>query len=419
MLATPLVRGSDLDRVLVIVNEEVITQSDLDQRFVQQVSDLRAMGESVPEEFALRRQLLHELVLDQVLLQHARDRKIIVAESDVGNALARMAKRNRLSLSAFRKEVERRGVSFRHYREDLRNQLTIRQLIQSEVTRRIEVSDEEIDQFLATESGFENLSEPALDLSHILISVPEQASAAERGARESVAYEVLDEVRSRPNFGEVAKQFSDGPNAAAGGHLGLRPLSKLPNLLVNAAAELAPGEISSIVESASGFHIVRLNARAERGEQLVQQYRVRHILQVPNAVVGVSQVRARLDHIRDRILAGGDFSELARLHSEDLATRASGGDLGWIGEGDAAPEFENAFKELSQGQVSVPTETRYGVHLIEVTDERLHEVGVQRLRARARDKIRKRKTEESYQAWLDKIAGEAYIQYRDSQLRPD
>jgi peptidyl-prolyl cis-trans isomerase SurA len=218
-------------------------------------------------------------------------------------------------------------------------------------------------------------------------------------------------------FDEAARQFSQGPYASKGGNLGLRPVSQLPELLVAAVEGLAPGDLSTVVESAGGFHIVRLNVRAQAGQQLVRQYRVRHILQVPNAVSDLSMVSARLVQVRDRILAGADFSTMVRLHSEHLPSRSNGGDLGWVGPGDVVPEFETILKELVPGQVSFPSRTRFGLHLIEVTDERLHDVGGKRLRAQARSTIRSRKIDERYEAWLNELIGRAFIEYRSPRFQ--
>ena len=413
----PLAMGADLDRVLAIVDDGVITQSDLELRLAQHVVDLQSTGQVIPAQDELERQVLLELVQDQVLLHRAQARGISVDEARVDNAVAGMAKRNRLSIDGLRREVERRGMPFARYREGLREQLVIRELVSSEVTRYIEASDVEIDEFLFSQKKRAVKQEAQLDLSHILISVPAAVSAAERETRESLALDILRRVESGMLFDEAARQFSQGPYASKGGNLGLRPVSQLPELLVAAVEGLAPGALSSVVESAGGFHIVRLNVRAQAGQQLVRQYRVRHILQAPNAVSNLSMVSARLVQVRDRILAGADFSTMVRLHSEHLPSRSNGGDLGWVGPGDVVPEFETVLKELVPGQVSFPSRTRFGLHLIEVTDERLHDVSGQRLRAQARSTIRSRKIDERYEAWLNELIGRAFIEYRSPHFQ--
>ena len=413
----PPAMGADLDRVLVIVDDGVITQSDLEFRVVQHVVDLQSTGQSIPAKDELERQVVRELVQDQVLLHRAQAQGIRVDEALVDNAVVSMAKRNRLSSDGLRREVERRGMPFTRYREGLREQLLIRELVSSEVTRYIEVSDVEIDEFLSSQKKPAVNHEAQLDLSHILISVPAAVSVAERETRESLAIDILHRVESGMPFDEAARQFSQGPHASKGGNLGLLPVSQLPELLVAAVEGLAPGDLSSVVESAGGFHIVRLNVRAQAGQQLVRQYRVRHILRAPNAVSNLSIVRARLIQVRDRILAGADFSTMVRLHSEHLPSRSSGGDLGWVGPGDVVPEFEAVLKELVPGQVSLPSQTRFGLHLIEVTDERLHDVAGKRLRAQARSAIRSRKIDERYEEWLNELIDRAFIEYRSPRFQ--
>jgi peptidyl-prolyl cis-trans isomerase SurA len=416
LLAFPVesfAQGATLvDRIVAIVNKEVITLSELNEAVAAAERHLRRQGTAPPERGLLERQMLERLILDKAQLQFARETGIRVDELQLDRAVQRIAENNSMTLAEFRRTLERDGVPFEAWREDLREQILLNRLREREVDDKIQVSDIDIDQFLE-----QIKTQPAerveYNLAHILVRVPEQASPERIEQARARAQKAAADARAGGDFGSLAASYSDAPDALQGGALGWRAHDRLPELFAAALARLKPGEVSDVLRSPAGFHVLRLLERRDAGSGApLTQTRLRHILIRPSEAVSESEARRRLADLRERVVRGGaDFAELARVHSDD-ATAARGGELDWIYSGDTVPEFERAYQELKAGEVSQPVRTPFGYHLIQVLERRAADVSAERRRLQARQALRERKSDEAYQEWLRQIRDQTYVELR-------
>jgi peptidyl-prolyl cis-trans isomerase SurA len=402
-----------LDRIVAVVNKEVITLSELNETIATAERQLRRSGTRAPAREVLERQMLEKLILDKAQLQLARERGIRVDEAQLDRAVQRVAENNRMSPPEFRKALESDGVPFGAFREDLRAQIMLSRLREREVDDKIQVSDTEIDLFL--EEMKTRPGEGAeYQLAHILVRVPEQATPERVEAARARAAKALAEARAGEDFGRLAAAYSDAPDAMRGGAIGWRQHERLPELFASALVKMNPGDVSELLRSPAGFHLLKLVERRGVGAASapVAQTRLRHILIRTSEAVSESEARRRLADLRRRIVAeGGDFAELARVHSDD-ATAARGGELDWVYPGDTVPDFERAYQELKVGEVSEPVRTPFGYHLIQVLERRSADVSPERRRMQARMALRERKSEEAYQEWLRQLRDQIYVELR-------
>jgi peptidyl-prolyl cis-trans isomerase SurA len=400
-----------VDRIVAVVNDEVITQNDLNDRVALVARQLQRQGGQLPPSDVLTRQILERMINDLLQVQLAKETGIKVDEQTLERTIDRIAQENNLSRSDFRVAIERDGIKYTKFREDIRNEIILARLREREVENNIVVTDAEVETELARESK-EKTSDSEFRLAHILVMVPPQATAEVIEQRRRRALQALSELRRGANFAQVAASFSDAPDALQGGMLGWRPSARLPSLFTEALEKLEPGEVSDIVRSPNGFHIVKLlEKRGKAAVTGVQQTHVRHILLRAREGLSDAEARDRLRRLRERIVAGADFAELARVHSED-ATSAKGGDLGWITAGDTVPEFERAMNALADGAVSEPIQTPFGWHLVQVIARRSDELSEDRKRLAARQAIRARKADEAFQDWLRQSRDRAFVENR-------
>lgn len=400
-----------LDRIVAVVNDEVITQFELDQRMKLVTRQLQKQGTPLPPREILEKQLLERLILDRVQLQLARDTGIRVDDAQLDKTLQRIAEENRLSMDAFRKAVEKDGVAFSRFREDIRSEIALSRLREREVDNRIMVADSEIDNHLAAVAGQQG-GEDEYNLAHVLVRVPEQASPEQLQESRRRAEQALSQLNNGADFGQVSASFSDAPDALQGGRLGWRSSGQIPGLFAEAAKNLQPGQTSALLRSPNGFHIVKLlEKRSKALSVMVQQTHARHILIKTSEIASETDARNRLLQLKERLDNNADFAELAKLHSDD-ASAPKGGDLGWISPGDTVPDFEKAMNALKDGQISEPVRTPFGWHLIQVLERRAQDVGRERQRLLARQEIRERKADEAYQEWMRQLRDRAYVEYR-------
>lgn len=400
-----------LDRIVAVVNNEVITYRDLAQRIAQVSAQLEQQRVPLPPQDVLERQVLERIIAERAQLQFARDTGIRVDDLTLDRTIARIAEQNKLTLAEFRAALERDGMPYDRFREEIRNEITLSRLREREVDAKIQVSESEIDNFLE-----EQKSAPATgveyNLSHILVSVPENASPEQIEARRQRAESALKQVQSGADFREVAVGFSDAPDALAGGLIGWRAQDRLPDLFTDALAKMKPGEVTPILRSPAGFHIVKLSDRRGGAAGVgVEQTRVRHILVRVNEKVAEDDARKKLEILRRRIEQGASFAELARSNSDDPSA-SRGGDLGWILPGDTLPEFERAMNALKIGETSEPVRTQFGFHLIQVQERRNADLSADRKRVEARRVLRDRRIDEAYQEWLRQLRDRAYVDLR-------
>jgi len=402
-----------VDRIVAVVNKDVITATELNDAVAAAQRHLRRQGTPLPERGLLERQMLERLILEKAQLQMARDTGIRFDELQLDRAVQRVAQQNNMTLADFRATLERDGVPFQAWREDLREQMVLNRLREREVDDRIQVSDTEIDLFLE-ETKAKPGARVEYQLLHLLVRVPDQATPERIEAARARAGKALAEARAGADFASLAASYSDAPDALQGGALGWRSHDRLPELFSSALAAMQPGEVSDILRSPAGFHLLKLLQR--RGAALdgapVAQTRLRHILIRAGDTVSEGEALRRLADLRNRIASGAaDFAEMARVHSTD-ATAARGGELDWVYPGDVVPEFERAYRELKVGEISEPVRTPFGYHLIQVLERRSADMSPERRRLQARAALRERKSDEAYQEWLRQLRDAIYVELR-------
>ncbi len=404
----------EVDRIVAVVNSEVITRSDLRMRVAQVTRQLSRQGTPLPAAEVLEKQVLERQIMERLQLQLAAETSLRIDDVTLDRAVGRIADSNRLSMTEFRKALERDGISWERFREEVRNEMLLTRIREREVDGRIVVSDAEVSNFLAQPDNA--MGQEEYNLSHILFRAPEGATPEQLARLRTKAEDVAARVARGEPFDKLAASYSDAPDALTGGNLGWRNAERLPGLFAEAVASLKPGETTPILRSAAGFHIVRVIDRKGSGASgvpaQVQQTHARHILIKTSEVVSDADARRRLTDLRDRVVQGGaSFADLARIHSADLSA-AKGGDLGWIYPGDTVPEFEQAMDALKPGELSQPIQSPFGWHLILVEDRRVQDVSDERKRAAARNALRERKSDEAYQDWLRQLRDRAYVEYR-------
>ncbi len=399
-----------LDRVVAVVNTDVITRLELEDQYKLATRELARQGTPLPQRGLLEKQLLDRMVTNRVLSQFARDTGLRIDETQVDRAIARIAKSNNLDIGELKEALREEGIDYTRYREDLRTELLISRLRDREVDARTNVSDAEVDAYLRTQEASGRNDE--FNLLHILVTVPEAASPEQVQARRAKADEALRKLREGADFKQVSATYSDAPNALQGGELGWRPMGRLPTIFAQAVGTMKVGDVSQVLRSPNGFHLLKLTEKRSNAQQVVvEQTHARHILVRLNEIVSETEARRRLDDVRARVLAGEDFQNLARAQSED-ASASRGGDLGWLSPGDTVPEFEQAMNALSPGQVSEPVQTSFGWHLIQVVERRTEDMTKERERQMARLAIRARKADEAFAEWVRQQRDRAFVEVR-------
>lgn len=405
------------DAILAVVNNEVITRQELVKRMEMVENRMRNQGIPLPSPAQFQRQVLENMIIDRAQMQLAREYGIRVDDVTLDRAIARIAEQNGMSMQEFRTRLEQDGTPFSVFREEIREEITIDRLHEREVDSKVQVSDSEIDNFLAAQSGFAQ-PQQEYNVSHILVRIPEKASAEQIAASRQRAEKISQQLRAGGDFTALAASHSDATDALSGGDLGWRGSDRLPQLYVETVDDLQQGEVSPVVKSPNGFHILKLNgkrtsnASKDGTEATVQQTHVRHILIKVNQIVSAADAKRRLTELKQRLEHGAaTFEELAKLHSNDLSA-SRGGDIGWVYPGDTVPAFERAMNALKPGEISEPIESPFGYHLIQVVERKQADVSEERRRLIARQIIRERKIEEATQDWLRQLRDRAYVEYR-------
>lgn len=415
-LALVLTTGADaaplaLDRIIAVVNNSVITQYELKERVNQVARQLTTQKTPLPSRRVMEKQLLERMITERTLMQLAEDTNIRFDGVPLDRAVARIAQQNNLAPDAFRKALEADGVDFNAFREQIRVEMTVSRLKEREVDNKVQVTEAEIDHFLAN-PGLDADRQDEYNLAHVLILAPEGASPEKLGELRAKADKALAELKAGASFNQVSAAYSDAQNALQGGSLGWRAEGQLPTLFAGVARTLKPGETSGVIQSPNGFHIVFLrDKRGKDVQTIIKQTRARHILVKTNEVVNDDDARNRLNQLKERIENGGDFAALAKLHSDDLSANR-GGDLNWLNPGDTVPEFERTMDALKPGEVSDPVRSPFGWHLIQVQERRDQDVTQERKRLEARRAIRERKAEEAFEDWVRQVRDRAYVEYR-------
>ena len=407
-----------VDAIVAVVNTDVITLKELDDRVRLVEQRLKRQNTQMPPREVLQRQLLERMIVTRAQMQLARDSGIRVDDIMLDRAVSRIAEQNQLSLQTFRDQLERDGLSFARFREEIREEITLQRLREREVDNKLQIGESEVDNYLAASAGKNDAGQQELSIAQILVRVPENASPQQIADRRKRAETAIAQLKSGADFAKTAASFSDAGDALNGGDLGWRSVSRLPQLFVDAVEKINEGEIASLVRSANGFHVLKLNGRRTaslaKGASgtMVQQTRARHILIKVNQIISSAEARRKLVELRERLdNKAAKFEDLARLYSND-GSASKGGDLGWIYPGDTVPEFERGMNALSPGEVSQPIESPFGFHLIEVLERKTEEVSRERQRMMARQSLREQKLDEAYEDWLRQLRDRAYVEYR-------
>lgn len=403
----------EVDRIVAVVNSDAITLFELRSRTEQAIAQLRGRNVTPPPREDFERQVLERMIYERVQLQHAEETQMRIDDRMLEAALGRIAESNNMNATQLRSAVERDGIPWPRFREDIRKEIILSRLRDREVESRVVVTEGEIDNYLANPERKADQREE-FNVSHILLRVPEGASPETLMRLKARADAAMEQLAKGEDFARVAASYSDAPDALSGGSLGWRPLDRLPQLFADMLPNLKPGQVSEVMRSPAGFHIMKLVEKrggAGASDARVSQTRARHILIKTSEVVNDAEARRRLISIKERLDNGGDFEELARSNSQDLSA-AKGGDLGWLYPGDTVPEFEKVMNALEPGKTSEPVQSPFGWHLIQVVERRVEDVSTERQRAAARLALRERKAEEVYQDWVRQLRDRAYVEIR-------
>lgn len=406
------------DAIIAVVNNEVITRQELVDRLKVVEQRMKNQGIALPPQQEFQRQMLERMIVDRAQLQLAKEYGIRVDDTMLDRAIARIAEQNKMTLSEFRNRLEQDGTPFARFREDIREEIVMQRLREREVDNKIQISESEVDNYLAAEHGAAQ-NQKEYNVAHILVRIPENATAEQIAERRKRAEGVQQQLRSGGDFAKLAATYSDATDALSGGDLGWRGPERLPQLFVEALANMKQGEVSPVMKSGSGFHIMKLVGerapsimKSSAAAGAVQQTHARHILIKTNQIVTPADAKRKLTELKQRLdNNAAKFEDLAKLFSNDLSA-SKGGDLGWIYPGDTVPEFERAMDALQPGQVSEPIESPFGYHLIQVLERKKDDVSQERQRLIARQAIRERKLEEATQDWLRQVRDRAYVEYR-------
>ncbi|ADC61760.1 peptidylprolyl isomerase [Allochromatium vinosum] len=409
-----LVSAQALDAIVAVVNDDVVVQSELEREIALVIPQLNQRGTAIPPPEQLRKQVLDRLILKHLQQQRAKELGLKVDEATLEEALQGIAGRNGLSLDELKATLEAGGIRFEDFREDTRSQILSSRLQNQEVVRKIQVSEPEVDRFLAREAS-RLIEREQVRLQHILIALPENPTPEQVKRAEDKAKGLVERLRSGADFAAVAVRESDGRNALEGGDLGWFEMGAVPSLVSDLAYTLAEGEVSEPLRSPSGFHIIRMREIKAAAPEDVTQTRARHILIRTNEIVSDADARQRLLQLRERIIGGEDFAGLARAHSDDTGSALKGGELGWVDPGKTVPEFEEQMNALAVGATSEPFKSPFGWHILQVEERRQQSANEDILRLKAREALQRRKAEEATEEWLRQLRDEAYVEIRLDQ----
>ncbi|MCF7971137.1 MAG: peptidylprolyl isomerase [Methylococcaceae bacterium] len=400
-----------LDGIVAVVEDDIILDSELAREATAIVSKLKANNVQLPPRKVLYQQVLERLIVDKLQSQLAQKAGIKISDEMVNNSLESIAQQNNLSMEEFKREVSKEGIEFDVFKESIRKEILVNQLRSQEIGSRIKVSEQEVRHYLDTEISADT-QKIKYFLGHILIAVPEGASALTIQAEEAEAHRVIAKLRAGDDFKKMAVSVSDGTNALQGGELGWRTINQVPSLFVGVLKTLRKGEISEPIRSPGGFHILKLIDSTGIDAHIITETHVRHILIKTNEIVNDAEAKKRLAVISNRIADGDDFAALAQANSDDTGSALKGGDLGWVMPGVLVPPFEKAMSELRVNEISAPIQTQFGWHLIEVLARRTKDNSEEYKVNQARDEIRKRKIEEETELWLRRLRDESYVDVR-------
>jgi len=401
----------EIDSVAIIVNENIISNQEINNRLEDFKGQLQLQGKKLPPEKLLKKQVIERIILDSIQLQLAKAQGIKVDDLTLNKALETIARKNRTTLDEMHRMLENKGISYKNFREQTRKDMIIRQIQKRMIYSRVKVSQQEIDIFLEQQKISGDAANDKYHLAHILIATPEAASPDDVTKALNKAKQVISRLNEGESFNDVALRFSDGRHALKGGDLGLRGAAELPSLFLDAARRLEIEEVTQPLRSAGGFHIIKLVDKKTQ-QHLVKQTHARHILIKADEITSNEEARIKLNQVKVKLNEGGDFAKLAAEFSQDPGSKNNGGDLGWASEGTFVPRFTEVMNTLQEGQTSEPFRSQFGWHIIQVLERRQQDETEQLIRQKAELAIQNRKADEELQLWLRRARDEAYVEYR-------
>ncbi len=401
-----------LDRIVAVVNDGAIMASELDERINTIALQFQEKGQQLPPPAVMREQVLDRMVLERLQLQLAERGGIKVDDASLNQALAGIARQNGMSLEDFAAALREDGYDWPQFREQIREDMVISRLQQRSVASRIQVTDREVDRFLGSEMGKQMFQED-FHLGHILVRVPAEASPEDITQARTKAEGIIEKLKNGGDFQQLAVAESDGPKALEGGDLGMRSAAQWPTLFAENAIDLNKGEVSEPLRSGAGFHILKMIDRKGGSEKVVTQYQVRHVLIKTDALTSAEQAQQEAVRLHDEIAAGKrQFSDTAAEFSDDPGSARSGGELGWVNEGEMVPEFEDMMLNTPVGELSPVFESQFGWHFLRVDDVRDADMSAEFRRMQATQALQKRRFEEELETWVQEKRSESYVDIR-------
>ena len=410
-----------IDSVYVIVNDEVITKREVDNRVNEIAARLRAQNAQLPDPEDLRRQVVEAMITERAQLQLGKEYGVRVSDIELDRAIGRIAESQKMSVQDMRNQMEKEGMTFAQFREQIRNEIILQRLIDHEVDAKIQVSDAEIDTYLAAEKAAA-ADRVEVDLSQILVRIPENASPEQIAARKARADEVARQLRTGADYAKMAATYSDAPDALQGGAIGWRDPNRLPPTFASELLKLKPGQVTPVIRTNLGFYILKVNnvrkPQAEQQEQAaaaVQQTHARHILLKITPTQTEAEARKKLQDFKARIESKqATFEDLARQNSQD-SYASKGGDMGWVEPGDVPDELAAAINGLQPGQISDPVKSPFGVHIVQVVERKTEDASKDKERAMARQVLTERKRQEAMEDWARQVRDRAYVEFREDK----
>lgn len=410
-LESPLA-AKPIDYIVAVVNEDVITRQELDEAMKAAIGRLQLQGVQIPDQHVMENQVLESIINKRIQLQHAKEVGLSVGESELDETILRIAEENKLSLPEFYAVLEKDGISYNKFRDEIREEMIMARMKEREIKNQVNVTEGEVDNFLHTqETSAEGNDE--YRLAHILILVSENMNSTQIEQRAVRAEMAMKKLKEGVEFAQVAAEFSDAADAKHGGVIEWRPITQMGPAFAELLTPLQPGDLTQVVQSPNGFHIFKLLGRRVQEMQtvIIDQTHARHVLIKINELTSENDAKLKIIQIKERLDKGEDFAEVAKLYSEDTSA-SSGGDLGWLSPGDTVPDFERAMNALLPGQVSDPVRSQFGWHLIQVLERRSQDISLNRRRQAARQAIRNRKADVVVQEWLRQLRDQAYVEHR-------
>jgi peptidyl-prolyl cis-trans isomerase SurA len=409
-----------IDSVYVIVNDEVITKREVDNRVAEITARLRAQNAQLPDPEDLRRQVVEAMITERSQLQLGKEMGVRVSDTELDRAIGRIAESQKMSVQEMRNQMEKEGMTFAQFREQIRNEIVMQRLVDHEVDSKIQVSEAEIDTYMAAEKAAA-AERVEMDIAQILVRIPENASPEQIAARKARADEVARQLRTGADFAKMAATYSDAPDALSGGAIGWRDPNRLPPVFANELRKMKPGQVTPVVRTSVGFHILKLinerkpEAQQEQAAAVVQQIHARHILLKLTPTQSEDEARKKLLEYKAKIESKqASFEDLARQFSQD-SYAAKGGDMGWLFPGDTVPEIETVMNGLKPGEISGVIKSPFGLHIVQVIERKSEDTSKEKERATARQVLTERKRQEAMEDWARQVRDRAYVEFREDK----